>query len=279
MSTVDVTGHSPLSFTNASGAQRGVPLSALEFVGSDVKLKSAWASKFSNAEQTTLLALAATLAAGGQLVPPPVAAPMPAISFTAAALGPEGNNITVTVAPDAGAVLKAQVKITAKEVDTYAGLTDAKAAAMAVGVDTSTGKPGDPPEGSGLVKVKASGALGTGLPKDGQNLTVKSATNVLAADGTSTLFTLVPRAGAPSAGIPVKISVDSGTSTFSVQASCDTGSQPKVAMTNLGSLAAPVKFLVTASAPSSGLARPMAGDVQLSGGAHGVAATGVAYTS
>jgi hypothetical protein len=279
VSTVDVTGHSPLSFTDANGAQRNVPLSALEFVGSDVKLKTAWAAEFSAGEQTTLLALATALAAGGQLVPPPVAAPMPAIGFAAATPGTEGNNIVVTVTPDAGPVLEAQIKITAREIDNYTGLGDATAAAMAIGVDAPTGTPGDPGQGGGLVMVKQSAALGTGLPKDAQSLTVKNATPVLAADGTSTLFTLVPRAGAPGAGMPVKVAVDSGTSTFSVQASFDTGTQPKVAMTDLGSLAAPVKFLVTASAPPSGLASPAAGDVQLSGGASGIAATGVAYTS
>jgi len=281
VSTVDVTGHSPLSFTDATGAQRFVPLSALELVGSDVQLKTAWAAEFSNADQATLLAVASTLAAGGQLAPPPVAAPAPAIAFTAASAGTEGNNIVVTVTPDAGSALDAQVKVQAVETDTYAGLADANAAAMTIGVDNPTGTPGDPPAGTGLVQVKASGTLGTGLPKDNQSLTVKGATtNVLAADGSSTLFQLVPRTGAPSAGIPVKVTVDSAAGTFTVQATYDTGtSQPKVAMTALDTLAAPITFVVTASAPPSGLAAPKAGSVQLSGGAPGIAATGIAYTS
>lgn len=281
MSTVDVTGHSPLSFTNEDGSQRFVPLSALELVGSELKLKAAWAAEFSNADQATLLAVASTLKASRQLEPPPLTAPRPAIGFTAATAGPEGDNIVVTLTPDPGTVTEAQVLIQAVETDTYSGLTDAAAAAMKIGVDNATGNPGDPPAGTGLVHVKAGGTTGTGLPKNNQNLTVKGATtNVLAADASTTLFQLVPRSGAPPAGIPVKVTVDSAAGTFTVEASYDTGSgQPKVPLTALNTLAAPITFVVTAAPAPSGLARPKQGDVRLSGGAPGIAATGVAYTS
>ena len=113
-STVDVTGQSPLSFTDANGTQRFVPLSALEFSGSKVQLKSAWASEFSGAEQTILLALASSKVSAGELTPPPVMPPVAAILFVAAVAGPEGNNITVSVTPDPGTALSAKVKLNAK---------------------------------------------------------------------------------------------------------------------------------------------------------------------
>ncbi len=267
---LDVTGKRPLTFTDSTGAQRFVPLSAFQFEGSTVKLASAWTPVFDAGETATLLALAGAQAASGDLAPPPVLAPSPAIGFRAASVGPEGNNITVTITPGTPAGLNTELEITAKEVDTYAGLASADAAAEAIGLDD---------EGTGIVRVKGGDTFGAGLPKDGQTLSVKKtgATKVLAADGTATLFNLVARPGYKGAGIPETVTVTG--STFTVVATHDAGAPPKVKLDAVDTLPDDVAFLVSAWAPPGGLAEPAAGTVQLSGGDSTTAATGVAYTS
>jgi hypothetical protein len=279
--TIDVAGHGPLSFTDSNGNQVFVPLSALEFVGSDIQLKTDWAAQFSATDQQILVALAGARATGGELLPPPIVPAAPAVALTASVPGPESSGISVHVEPESGTtVVDAKVKLKATETDVYAGLTDAASAKQTIGVDTAPTKPEDPPEGTGLVRVQAAGTTTDGLPKDGQSLTVKAAgTKVVAADGTKTLFMLVPRPGAPSGGIPVTVAVDTTAGTFTVTATHDTGDQPAVDLTSLDALPAAVTFLVTASAPPGGLAVPAEQDVQLTGGAPGIAATGVAYTS
>src|SRR4051794_37714119 len=99
---VDVAGHGPLPFTDSNGAQQFVPLSAFELVGSEIQLKTAWAGEFSSADQQILIALAGAHAAGGELLPPPVSPPAPAVSLTAAVPGPESAGIKVAVTPDSG---------------------------------------------------------------------------------------------------------------------------------------------------------------------------------
>jgi hypothetical protein len=131
------------------------------------------------ADETTLLAVAADRLAAGELLPPPLSPPAPAISFQASAPGAAGNDIAVTVSAGSGTVFTAQVSITASETDTYKGLTGAPAARAAIGVDQAT-NPGDV-VGSGLVMVKGSGANEEkGLPKDGQTLTVTGNADVVA---------------------------------------------------------------------------------------------------
>jgi hypothetical protein len=286
MSTTAVAGHGPLSFTDSNGRQRSVPLSALQFNGSKLELKSQspddWTgpSGIANtADQTTLLAVAAERLSAGELFAPPMAPPSPAILFTAAVAGPEGNDITVNVSQAAGNALTAQVTISAKTTDVYAGLPDGATAKTRIGVD-DPGTSGDR-AGSGIVMVKESAPIVAGLPKDGQNLTVTADTNVLADDGVTTLFTLVPRPGAPVAGIPVTVAVDPGSNpaTFTLTASFDTGPSSAIGLNELTALPAPVPFLISASPPPRGVAVPVGGDVQLSGGAPGVAASATAYTS
>ena len=102
---VDVVGSSPITFTGSQGEQRFVPLSALQFNGSTIELKPSWASAFDPSETTTLVALATGFAAAGEITPPPVPPPSPAVLVTAAVAGPESNDITVTVTPDAGTSL------------------------------------------------------------------------------------------------------------------------------------------------------------------------------
>ena len=275
-----VAGNAPLTFTDSLGSQRSVPLSALQFSGSTLGLASGWSSAFKPADITILLALAQTRVATGDLAPAPVPPPVPAISFTAAAPGPQGNNIIVTISSITGqSAVNTKMVIDASETDTYSGLASATDAANAIGVDTAPSGPDDPPQGGGVVVVKSGSATGTGLPKDGQTLTVTSAgTNVLATDGSTTLFVLVPRNGYTGTGINTTVSLAPGGTTFSVTATYDAGNTNAVAETDLGSLPGSVTFLVSVAAPPGGLALPAAGTTTLSGGAAGLLATGFAYT-
>ena len=176
-STQDVTGSAPLTFTNTLGEQRSVPLSALQFSGSTITIASSWTSQFGGADTAILLALAQARVTTGDLTPPPVLPPVPALSFTAAAAGPAGNNVAVKISSvSTTSVLTAEIVIDAAETDTYAGLASATAAATAIGVDVAPTATTDPPLGTGVVQVKSGSATGTGLPKDGQTLSVKAAT-------------------------------------------------------------------------------------------------------
>jgi hypothetical protein len=278
--TQDVTGGAPVTFTDSRGAQRSIPLEAFEFDGSAVKVTTAWQSQFTPADVQILTALTKAKVAAGELAPPPVLPPSPALAVTAATAGSEGNNVSVTVTPDGGDLVNVKLKLQAKETDTYPGLADASAAANAIGVDVAGGSDG-PPVGGGLVAVVAGSASGTGLPKDGQTLTVKSATNVVGTDGSAVLFKLVPRPGygaTGGAGIPVTVSVDPGGKTFTVKATYS-GVASGVTLAGLAKLPPDVAFLVDVSAPSSGFDLPGASTVTLSGGAPGVPATGTLYTS
>ena len=110
-----------------------------------------------------------------------------------------------------------------------------------------------------MVVVKSGSATGTGLPKDGQTLTVTSAgTNVLAADGSTTLFVLVPRNGYTGSGINTTVSLAPDAKTFSVTATYDARNTNAVAETDLASLPGSVTFLVSLAAPPGGLALPAA---------------------
>jgi hypothetical protein len=276
-----VAGNAPLTFTDSLGSQRSVPLSALQFSGSTLGPASGWSSAFKPTDITILLALAQTRVATGDLAPAPVPPPVPALSFTAAAPGPQGNNITVTISSITGqSAVNAKMVIDASETDTYSGLASATDAANTIGVDTAPSGPDDPPQGGGVVVVKSGSATGTGLPKDGQTLTVTSAgTPVLATDGSTTLFELAARDGyTGSSGISTTISAPPGGTTFTVTATYDAENTDAVAETDLASLPGSVTFLVSVAAPPGGLALPAAGTTTLSGGAAGLLATGFAYT-
>jgi hypothetical protein len=284
---VDVVGSSPITFTGSQGQQRFVPLSALQFSGSAIGLKPSWAAAFDGKETETLITLATAYASAGELTPPPVPPPSPAVLVTAAVAGSESNDIRVTVTPDAGTGLATKVKFDAKAVDTYAGLTSAKSAAKAIGVNAATGDPNDPPAGTGVLVVKAPPAPATfddsKLPI-AQNGNVTSAgIDVKAADST-VLFTLLPRGGyAASGGLTFSLTLGDGGTRFTITATYDSklesGEQAKVGVGDLGSLPAQVAFLIAASAPPSGALLPTAATTQLSGGGPGLAANALLYTS
>jgi hypothetical protein len=290
MAVVDVVGSTPISVTDSTGAQVIVPLSALQFSGSDVQVKTAWTNVLDAGATASLRAVATIRAAAGELVPRPVTPPSPALLFSATHAGPESNGIAVKATSNNGgsSPLTTQITITATENDSYPGLATATDAAQAIGVDTAPAKAGDPPAGTGLVVVKAASvAAGTALPAAAdQNGTLKpgGSFDVKAADD-SVLFTLLPRTDYKgTAGLAVTVSLDQSGKTFTVTATYDStkengAKQQKVTILTLGSLPAPVGYLVKASPPSGGFQVPAANIVQLSGGGPGVAANGLLYTS
>ena len=283
---VDVVGSSPITFTGSQGQQRFVPLSALQFSGSTIQLKPSWATAFDAGETITLIALAAAYAAAGELTPPPVPPPSPAVLVTAAVPGPESNDISVTVTPDADTGLGTKMKFDAQAVDTYAGLTSAKSAALAIGVDAPTGNANDPSAGTGVVVIKTLTPPATfdtaKLPAAQKGSVTTAGYDVKAADST-VLFTLLPRGGyAASGGLTFALTLDTGGTSFTITATYDSklesGAQSKVTVTNLGSLPTQVAFLITASAPPAGALLPATATAQLSGGGPGLAANTLLYT-
>src|SRR4051794_16788001 len=79
MAATDVIGNSPISFTDADGTQRVVPLAAFQLEGATPSIAPAWLGLFEASEQTTLLQLLKARIAGGELSPPPLPAPRPAM--------------------------------------------------------------------------------------------------------------------------------------------------------------------------------------------------------
>jgi hypothetical protein len=284
VTTVDVVGTAPLSFTDSTGAQQFVPLSALQFEGSKVTVRSSWSASFDAAETITLLAVAASRVAAGELAPPPTQPPAPAIALTAARTGPETSNIEVTVTPDSPSPLTAKLTFQAVETDTYSGLDTAATAAARIGVDTPAGAE-SPPAGTGVVVIKASSvSTSKALPVKQEASALTGAGFAVKDKDDKTLFTMLPRPGyAGTGGISVAVTVDPSATTFTVTATYDsdkeTGTNSTVTLTSLGALPAKVAYLVTASAPPGGAALPAAGTVRLAGGAPGIAAAGLLYTS
>jgi hypothetical protein len=281
--TADVIGSTPLSFTNSAGAQQVIPLSALEFNGSDIRLKTAWQAVLDAGEQTTLLSLAKARAAVGELTPPPIPPPTPAISVTAAHSGPEGNGITVTVAVEKDVpALEAEITLSAVEVDTWAMLTDGDAASFKVGVDAPTGVDGDPPGATGLIAVKKGSTGASTKPAVASSGVLKKATGVdLKDEDAAVVCTILPRADyVGKDGLSYAVTVQG--STFTVTATYDStkeaGTQDPVTLLTLGDAAAPVAYLVSVGAPPRGAALPADSSAQLSGGAAGLPASGLLYT-
>jgi len=280
---VDVIGSTPIGFTNSDGAQKVVPLSALQFNGSDLQIRSSWSGDFDAGETTTLLAVAKARAAAGELNPPPVPPPVPALSVTATRTGAETNNIVVSVASEADtAPLEAEITVTVAETDSYRGLATGAAAALAIGVDAPTGAAGDPVAGTGLVVVKKGSTGASAKPAVASTGVLKKSTGVdlKDADG-KVVLTLLPRAdyqGAEGLSYTVTASGATFTVTATYDSTKETGTQAPVTLQTLGSLPAQVGYLVKASAPPSGAVLPSDSTVQLSGGAPGLAASGLLYT-
>lgn len=279
--TTDVIGSTPLSFTNTAGGQQAVPLSALEFTGSAIGLKTAWQADFDAGEQTILLALAKALAASGELAPPPVPPPAPALAVAAAHPGPEGNGITVTVSVEQNVpVLAAKIAVTAIEVDTWAGLADGPAATFKVGLDTAPA--GDPPAASGLIAIKKGSIGASAKPAVAVTGVLTKATGVDLKDADNAVVcTILPRADyAGKDGLSFAVTTQGATFTLSAtyDSTKEAAKQNPVTLLTVGALAGPAAYLVSLSPPPRGAALPADSSAQLSGGAAGLAAGGLLYT-
>jgi hypothetical protein len=279
-----VVGSTPISFTNSEGAQRVVPLSAFQFSGSDIQLDSAWTTLFDANETQTLLTLVKARAAIGELTPPPVAPKTPAVSLTAAHTGTESNGIVVAASAEQDKpVLTAKITMTVTETDSYPSLPTGDDAAMSIGVDAPSGNQGDPPVGTGLVVVKQGSTGASTKPAVASSGVLTKATGVDLKDSDNkVVLTLLPRPDYTGKG-GLSYAVTTDGTTFTVTATYDStkeiGTQDPVTLQTLGDLAAPVAYLVTASAPPAGAALPTNSSVQLSGGGVGQAANGLLYTS
>ena len=288
--TLDVVGATPISITGSTGGQRIVPLSALQFSGSAVQVKQTWASTFTAAETTALLAVATARVASGELRKPPVPLPTPALVVTATVPGPESNGIAVHVTPDTTDTTPAStpIGISVTELDTYAGLATAEAAAAAIGTDKAPTTPVDPPLGAGLVRIK-SGSVATGsnkLPVDVVEVALTAAgLDVKDSDG-NVLFTLLPRPGYnATTGLTVQVRQDTSGTSFKLSAAYDsakeTAALPAITIQSLDPLPPPVAYLVTITAPAAGAAVPAptpAEGVNLTGGGPSLAARALLYT-
>lgn len=285
---VNVVGSTPISFTGTDGFQKSVPLSALQFNGSTIEFASTdWTGKFDAAEALTLTTLAQQLATAGVLVPQPVPPAFPALVFTATRNSQETNGIVVTATPPGGPPLaSAPFGIRAVETDTWSGLTSAADAAMQIGTDTPPANQADPPEGTGIVVVKAAGvATGAAIPVGVSGTLDQTSNKTLQVKDASSnvLFTIAPCAGYTGTAMTVTVTAD--TTSFTVEAVYDSraeagGNDPTMTVLTLNALPAEVAFLVTAAAPSSGPAAPTSeSTVQLSGGGPNAVASGVLYTS
>ena len=283
--TTDVIGSSPLSFSDAAqGAQLVVPLSALQFSGSAIQIKSDWAAVLAPGDQATLLALAKGKAATGELSPPPVPPPAPAVALTAKRTGRDGNSITVTAVTEAGKPpLSAKITITAVQSDVYAGLADGPAAAQKVGVDAPTGNDADPPGGTGLAVVKQGSTAASTKPPVASTAVLEKGKEVdLKDEDNKVVLTLKPRADyAGKGGLSYEVTRQSAKFTLTVtyDSTKEDGTQDPVTLLTLDKLAAPVAYLVAAGPPPRGAALPADSSTTLSGGATGLAATGLLYTS
>ena len=217
---VDVVGTAPISFTDSTGAQKSVPLSALTFSGSKPDIADDWAPEFNRApDKTTVLAVAAARITAGELTPPPTRPPSPAIAVTAVQPGRESYNIVVAVTvkpgPDPSQPLSANLEFRATETDTYTGLRTATEAAEAIGVETS---PGSAPAGAGLVMVKSgSVAAADTLPVNQAPALTPTGFDVKDANS-ATLFSVVPARPVPSGsdGLSVDVRQDQSGTTFTV---------------------------------------------------------------
>jgi hypothetical protein len=281
--TAEVIGSTPLSFANSSGAQEIVPLSAFEFSGSDIRLKTAWQAFFDPGEQTALLAVAKARAATGELTLPPVPPPAPALALTAAHAGPEGNGITVKVSVEKDApTLEAEITLSAVEVDTWAGLADGDAAAHRIGVDAPSGADGSPPGATGLIAVKTGSTGASTKPAVAKSGVLKKTTDVdLKDEDGKVVCTIRPRADyAGKDGLSFEVTQQGATFTIAVtyDSTKEAGTQNPVTLLSLGNVAVPVAYVVSVGAPPRGAALPADSSAQLSGGAAGLKAGGLLYT-
>lgn len=279
MTAVAPTGMGPFEFTNSSGSQVSIPLTAFTFDASgNLVVNPNWTTVANAAPASALLTY---LRAQGLLVPAPAASPKPAAIIKAVDPGPGGNNIVITIAnitPSSnGDPTKTTFDITVTEMESYTGLTMATLTGI---VGTSSGSGSKP----GLVYVK-SVANPTGLPATlastpltGGGAGVKAHLGIN--DGAAALvFTLEARdPGAD--GSLIHIAITAGGSTFDMTAQwTQTVTGVKIA-TFQSLVTAHLGYEITAAAPAGGVfSVPTALTTQLSGGAGSVNASAILVAS
>ncbi|WP_428338564.1 hypothetical protein [Mycobacterium sp.] len=268
----EVVGTGPLAYTDQHGLQRVIPLAAFVFDSKTIQIRSTWTSALSSADRDLITLLAAERVKAGEFAQAPTPAPVPAVRFTAAEQGSESNNIVVTVDYSANTGLDTALTITAERTDTYPGLTDANAAAAAIGKDAT--------KADFLFVDSTTVSVQAKLPDEFSDKDLGTDYNVTT--GGAVHFTLKPHPGLP-ANSSVKLSLthDSSGSTFTVTVKYSSNPTPNPGATipSLSPLDPGVTYLVTATAPAGGAAVPAKGSIQLTGGGPGHAASGLAYTS
>ena len=170
---VDVVGTAPISFTDSTGAQKSVPLSALRSPAQPCSYRGRLAPELTRRQTRPRCSRLQTPAqSAGELTPPPTRPPSPAIAVTASHPGPESNNIVVAVAVtgDPSQPLSAKIKFSASS-DGHLHRSDQ-------GGRSGEGDrrrhpvrpPGSPPAGTGVVAVMSSSVATVAiLPADHQH--------------------------------------------------------------------------------------------------------------
>jgi hypothetical protein len=252
--------------------------------GSQIALKTAWKTAL-GADAIRAADVAKTRVAIGELEAPPKPPPQPAIALKARVEGALGDGTTVTATPEAGKPpLEALIEFVAVRTDTWAGLLNGESAAMKIGVDAAPGAPTDPPKGSGLVVIKkGSTGASTKVPvaskavlKKGDSVDLKDADGKLVAK----LLPADDYVGKGGLSYAVVVTGETFTISATYDSSAEDGAPAKATLLTLATLPPFLTYLVSASAPSRGAALPAhAVTAKLSGGAPGVPATGLLYTS
>lgn len=279
----EVIGASPLAYSDTLGSQQVLPLEALEFQGSTLQLKAAWAAVVPVAEQAALLELAKVRARNGELTPPPERPPSSALLVVARSTGPHANGTIVTAASETGKpILAAGIEFTATRTDTWPGLATGAEAEQQVGVDEEPADDTEPPLGTGLVVLEkdSSGATAK-LPVPSAGVLKKTEAVSLKDEDDKVVAKLLPAADyVGKGGLSYEVVVEDETFTLSAtyDSTLEEGVQDPVTLLNLDDLADPVAYLVKVSAPPRGAALP-SGAVTLTGGAEGVAASGLLFMS
>jgi hypothetical protein len=100
MAARSIVGNSPIAFTDSTGRQRSVPLSAFAWNRGNVtpqKDPPDWSNAFSSADFAVLASLIAARVAAGEYVIARTPTRVPAIAFRAVADGADGNDIGVAL--------------------------------------------------------------------------------------------------------------------------------------------------------------------------------------
>lgn len=300
MVAANIVGNAPVAFTDSTGAQRSVPLTAFAWDASGTPPLSLattpvdWKTPapIASADLAVIQSLMAARLATGEYAVAPLPALIPAIAFQAFTPGPDGNDITLSLnepsqpnAPTSG-VLDIGFTITLSIAHTYGPFSSLAAAATAIGLSAKahpSPPSGAPDVGTGLVQIDTWPVPQTGIA---DQLAPKSVGNGLAImAGNNKLFTLIPRPSVPQ-GDQTKIEVDTnsvGTPAFSIKVTYALPVTNPLKITYLAELAKlnpDLGFWVSALPPAGGYAVPALGppQVKLVGGAPGTQASGFIYT-